>query len=408
MYQGPAQLAQPSLGSGALTYPPATNPTQQTLANVAELWGYRRDLWTPQSGAVIGGQIVYPVARTHLAATLRSDAVCSLHFVFDGPVFEILFAGTNVEITLIADGQYMASRVIRTSVSGGIVGAPLSAPNAFVGFDFGSSAVRHVSIYARSSQGPCAIAIGANNSVQAWDRSSEASFGAMADSYGAGPAPNWGIGGPFWEAAALLGIPNVDLDAIGGSGYAPNGGNTDTRNIGNAFPARLPTCVNAMPDLFLTAGGINDNNSLAVPGLYATPADALAGFNTGVQSYYTQLRAALPDSVLVATGPWKPNAADPGDPIPLSKSDTIKTALQSAGGAWVFLDNLHGGWVASSGASAPATGPWQTGTGNSAHPTGDGNGDLYLDFDGVHPNEAGCFYLGSRIANDVRAALLTL
>jgi lysophospholipase L1-like esterase len=166
--------------------------------------------------------------------------------------------------------------------------------------------------------------------------------------------------------------------------------------------------VNGNPDLFLTAGGINDNNSMAAPPLFATAADALASFNSAVSSYYLALRAALPNSVLAAVGPWQPRQSSPTNPIEQSKADTIKAALQATGGLWVFMDNLNGGWVNSSGASAPADGPWQTGTGNVAAPAGDGNGDLYVSADGVHPTSAGCLYLGTRIASDLRAAILAL
>ena len=328
--------------------------------------------------------------------------------MFDGPAFEVLFAGSDICVTLVVDGKYMAPQIIRTAFSGGMPGAALSAPNSLVRFDFGSAALRKVSVYARSSQGPCSIIVGADDHLTPWDRSGEASFAAMADSYGGAFGPNWGVSGPFWEAAALLGIPHLDLDAAGGTGYGPNNANPDTRNPGNAFGARLPSSVNAQPDLFLTAGGINDNNSIPAPPLYATAAEALAGFNANVTAYYSDLRTALPESVLAASGPWAPRAASPTDPVAQSKADTIKAALQRVGGPWVFLDNLNGGWVNSSGASAPPNGPWQTGTGNSSVPSGIGNGDLYLAGDGVHPNLEGCLYLGTRIATDLRAALLAL
>lgn len=405
--QGNGNSVQSSLGAGVVIVPALVNPQALSLATVPQLWGHRRDLWATLGNSAIAGHTVFPVQRSHHAATTNSTGLCGLHFTFDGRAFEVLFAGTDARITLIVDGSYTAAEIIQTTLDGGVNGAPLSAPNSFVRFDFGSAAARQISIYAVSSQGPCAIAIGASDRLEPWDRSGEASFAAMADSYGGGAGPNW-VGGPFFEAAALLGIPHLDLDAVGGSGYAPNNTNADTRNPGNAFGARLPSNVDAVPDLFLTAGGINDNNSMAALPLYASAADALAAFNAGVSGYYRALRTALPESVLVATGPWKPRQTTPTDPVEQSKADTIKAGLQEVSGPWVFLDNLNGGWANSAGASAPPTGPWQTGTGNSANPRGDGNGDLYLSADGVHPNKAGCLYLGGRIATDLRAALLAL
>lgn len=405
--QGAANSASPALGTSAVVIPPLTNPSGQTLATAPQVWGFKRNLWTAQAGAVIGS-VVYPMSRNHPAATTGSNGVCALHVVFDGRAFEILFAGSNTRVTLVADGRYMAPQVIQTTLDRGVPGALLSAPNTFVRFDFGTATSRQISIYAVSSQGPCAIAVAATDRIEPWDRSTEASIASMADSYGGAPSPNWGVSGPFWEAAALLGIPHVDLDAIGGSGYAANNTNVETRNPGNAFRARLPTSVDAKPDLFITAGGINDNNSIAAPPLYATVAEAFAAFNAGVASYFADLRTALPDAVLAAVGPWAPREVVGGDPVALSKADAIKGALQAAGGAWIFIDNLRGGWSNSAGASAAGFGPWQTGTGNSGTPRGDGNGDLYLAAEGVHPNAAGSLYLGTRLATDLRAAIMAL
>lgn len=393
-------------GTGAQHYPPLENPTALSLASVPQVWGWRRDRWIAQTDAVIAGRTVYPVQRSHVSATKGSGGVCGLHFQLKGSAFEVLFAGIDVGITLVVDGRYVSPSFIATTLSGGIAGSRLSTPNTFVRIDFGVAAARKVSLYARSTQGPCAIGVAADDVVQPWDRSGEATMGAMADSYGGASGPFWGVSGPFWEAAALLGIAHVDLDAVGGTGYAPNSA-PGFENPGDAFPARLPGSVDVAPDLFITAGGINDNNAYALPP-YATPATARAGFETAVNLYYTRLRAALPQSVLVALGPWAPRQAMPTDAIAQSKADAVKAALQTVGGPWVFLDNLNGGWSASSGAQGQRAGPWQTGTGNSAAPAGNGNGDLYLDPDGVHPNRAGCLYLASRIAADLRLALPTL
>lgn len=377
--------------------PPLVNPSQLSLATIPEVWGFRRDRWTRQSGAFIASWQVYPVSGT----------LCGLHFMFDGPAFEILFAGTDKGVTLIVDGQYLSRKYIRTALIAGVEGAPLANPNSVVRFDLGGAKVRKVSVYALSSQGPCAIAIPSGYRLQPWDRSDEASFCAMADSFGQTGAQNWGTGGPFWEAAALLGIPHLDINAHGGTGYAPNSVFTDPAL---AFGGRLAAVVGGQSDLFLTAGGINDNNWLALPP-YASADDARAGFIAGVEAYYRDLRAALPESVIAAVGPWTP----PRDPSPESvvqdKVDTIKRALQAiAGPPWIFLDNVAGNWINSSGASTPASGQrWLTGRGYEGSFVDDGgNSNGYISADGTHPNEAGTTYLAGKIAADLRAAILAL
>lgn len=416
-----AGAGSPALGAAAVIYPTprgaAVNPNPVSLADVPQIWGYQRALWTRQRAGLVGTRDAdtswyTPVSVDHAAATLGSGGVCGLHFGFDGQAFEILFAGTDVQLTLMIDGQYAAPRSITTTLNTGGTTAPLNVYNTYTRFDLGSRAQRQISVYGRSSQGPCALAIDARDTVTPWDRSAEPVIAVLADSYGGAPSTRWGISGPFWEAAALLGIPHLDIDAIGGTGYAPNNANSDTRNLGNAFAARLASSVALRPDLVLVAGGINDNNSFAAPPLFATAADARSSFERQTGQCFSQLRAALPQAVLAAMGPWAPRENKPPDPVALSKADTIRQALQAAGGPWIFLNNLQGGWTNSSGArgdgTAPQTGPWQTGTGNTGAPNGSGNGDRYLSNDGVHPNDAGSQFLGERMAADLRAGMLAL
>ncbi len=410
--QGAQNSADPVGGPNSVVYPVprgyGVNPNPVSLADAPQVWGHRRDTWKRQTAGYIGGALAQfaswyvPISKIHSAQTTTNNIPCGMHFIHTGQAFEVLFAGRDACITLVADGKYMAYQFISKTTAG----VPLGTFNCFTRFDFGARATRHISIYGGSTQGPCAIAIGAQDEMQPWDRSSEPSFFAMTDSYGAAASFNWSMGGPFWEAASLLGIPHVDLSCVGGTGYAPNGTNAQTQLMGNTYGARIPDSVTASPDLFLTAGGINDNNSFATPPLYNTAAQALAGFNTGVANYYRNLRAALPNSVLAAIGPWAPRAQIPPNPVEVSKMQTIKAALQAVGGPWIFIDNLFGGWTTSSGASAPATGSgWQTGTGKVGAPNGDGNADIYVSSDGTHPTAAGTAYLGEMLANNLRAAI---
>jgi len=403
--QGASNTIASSFGVRATFIPPLDDPQQPNLGTVPQVWGYRRELWHAQTGAVIMGHTVYPMLREHRSATNGSIGVCGLHFMFDGRAFELLVAGVGSHITLVVEGRYAATRTIETTLDAGLPGTPLSVPNTLVRFDFGSAAARKISLYATSSQGPCALVFDSADHVVPWDRSADASFAVMTDSYGQASSRHWGPTGPLWEAAAALGLPHLDSDAIGGTGYAPNNATVETRNPGNAFVSRLVTSVDAAPDLFLTAGGLNDNNSVAALPLYASTADARAGFEAAVARYYRDLRTALPNAVLAATGPWAPRQSIPTDAVARSKAETIRAALVAAGGPWVFLDNLEGGWSNSAGASAAAGGPWQTGTGRVGAPAGNGNADLYLSEDGVHPNEAGVVYLADRIATDLRAAI---
>jgi hypothetical protein len=127
-----------------------------------------------------------------------------------------------------------------------------------------------------------------------------------------------------------------------------------------------------------------------------------------VTTYFRALREALPNSVLVALGPWQPNAAiNPG--AYRAEADAIMAGLQGVAAPWIFVDNLNSGWRNSSGTQDAGTGQgWQTGTGTVVNPKGDGNGDFYVSADGTHPTEAACVYRGTRLAEAIKAALQAL
>jgi lysophospholipase L1-like esterase len=398
--QGQSQSIASTFGDSAQFFPPLPQTGTSNLATIPQVYGYRRDLWTQQQGDLIAGQTVVAVRRDHIASSNSSSSRTCLHFVHTGAAFEVLVAGVNLAATLIVDGRYVGTSALTpvNDLPGGL--QAFAAPNATLKFDFGLSAQRRISLYLSSSQGPCALVVAAGDTLSAYDRSAEASFAAMTDSYGGASSDVWGVGGLFYEAAAQLGIPHADLDAIGSTGYAPNSSQTFSLDAGNDFVARLGSIVDGLPDLFVTAGSINDNNHLALPP-YATASAATLGFANAVSVYYTNLRSALPNAVLAAIGPWEPPPNLPASPTELAKASVIKSALQAAGGRWVYVDNVNGGWVNSAGAGAAPSandGPWQT----LRTAVGD------IDEDNVHPSRAGCLQLATRLATSLRAGILAL
>jgi hypothetical protein len=85
----------------------------------------------------------------------------------------------------------------------------------------------------------------------------------------------------------------------------------------------------------------------------------------------------------------------------LDKATVIKSALAAAGGHWIYVDNMNGGWSNSSGASAAPSAsddPWQT----LAKAATD------ISADNVHPSTVGCAYLAARLSTALRAAILAL
>lgn len=393
-----------AFGDGVVAYPPIDNPGLATLANIPQVWGHRRELWPIRTGpgAVVEGRVMSPIITMG----------CGLHFELDAPAFEILYVGYYARATLIADGQYMAPRFITTTLSNGVEGEVLRNANRFVCFDFGSRARRRVSVYAWSERGPCIVAVPPGSTIAGWDRSNEPSMIAMADSYGQGHSADWDSG-LYWAAAARLGIPHLDIDAWGGTGYARVQANRQTEDPAYTFVGRLERAITLQPDLFITAGSLNDNINRAatdVDGniIYATPDDAYRGFVNAVSAYYTRLRQALPDTVIVALGPWAPRQFIPTEPLAATKAQVIRDTVARLPGPWIFVDNLQGGWINSAGESAPPSGPWLTGTGTIADPKGDGNADLYIAQDGAHLSRDGVEYFAGLLADNLRQALRAL
>lgn len=141
-----------------------------------------------------------------------------------------------------------------------------------------------------------------------------------------------------------------------------------------AFSSRLTaTVLNGTPDVVVFAGGIND------PEL---------GLQAAATSLFATTKAALPNSLLVAIGPWAPSTASATSQA--AKGTAIRTAVAATRGM-IYIDNL--------------TSPWITGSGNTGSLQNDGNADLYISADGTHPNQQGSIYLGTQVANAIYAAL---
>jgi lysophospholipase L1-like esterase len=156
--------------------------------------------------------------------------------------------------------------------------------------------------------------------------------------------------------AARLGW-DLTADIVGASGY----------NAGSTFASRLAPLLASNAENLLIEGGANDANET---------------FAADVASFLAAVRAGLPDATLyvVVTHRCSQFKAD---------------ILHAAEAACLDWDDV---------AEIPRTGVtrWLTGTGDVGTPAGDGNRDVYLGSDGIHPTTAGYAYLGTRLAFAIR------
>ena len=128
--------------------------------------------------------------------------------------------------------------------------------------------------------------------------------------------------------------------------------------------------VSASPDAVVVEGGVNDVPQEGV---------SLADLTAELPLFFSALASALPGIPVYVTAP--------------SRQGRIWTDIEAAAGAIATAASQFGhsyiDWL------SPF---WITGTGNAGSPTGDGNADVYVSADGIHPTAAGSAYLGTRLA----------
>lgn len=129
--------------------------------------------------------------------------------------------------------------------------------------------------------------------------------------------------------------------------------------------------VSAFPlDVLICAGGINDWAATE-----QQEHDAVVAFITSAQSL-------MPRVKLIIVGPF----AAPGQAVRDQIFDAIKAACAEKSVDYIDTKLPY---------------PWQFGTGRVGATTGNGNSDLYISSDNVHPSQAGHDYLAQRLYQSV-------
>lgn len=171
--------------------------------------------------------------------------------------------------------------------------------------------------------------------------------------------------------ADLLGIRDIWNLGVGSTGYLADSSGTQL-----TFRGRISDLVAAAPDLIILAGGRNDS-------VYTS--DELT---TECLLYFAEIRAqsALKHVPIIVLGSFTSGVTD------FAATETaIFAAVTTFNDALMYVipdaTNVNGAWI--------------TGSGNTSATTGVGNADVYIGPDGVHPNNLGHFFLGSRIADDI-------
>jgi len=226
-------------------------------------------------------------------------------------------------------------------------------------------------------------------------------------------APNTGGMGLYLEMLLALGITQFDMNNfVGATGYDQQSASNPPAEPRPRYSSvnRVAATVNGQaPTIFFCGQGHNDT--------------AGASYTTAVAAYWAAVRAAWPNTILVAAQFYQQGngATAPQAFLPfaasLAKEAAILAALQAAGGPWIYINSSEGTWQNSSGASGVINTPGVpliTGTGYGqalgysgvAQPVG--NANYYIRNDAVHPSNIGSRYLGTTIADAIRAGMAAL
>jgi len=167
----------------------------------------------------------------------------------------------------------------------------------------------------------------------------------------------------------LLGCETF-LCGIAGTGY--------TAGVVFGDPSRTAPILTANPRYVVIVGSINDQ--AATPTTVGAAATAL----------YSWFATNLPATKLFVAGVQPSNGmATTGNNV--ANNAALKTAALAAPNVVTFID--------------PYTDVWFTGTGHVGATVGDGNRDIFMWTDGIHPSQDGHDYWARRLYADIAAAL---
>lgn len=178
--------------------------------------------------------------------------------------------------------------------------------------------------------------------------------------------------GLYQNLYGSLGFNNVLIDAVPGTGIVEYAGT-----------ARIAIMATYQPDIWHVHGSYNDRMKTA------------AALNAAVADFFTKARAACPNAVLLFSGDVTAGSVSLAETVFESR---WRQAIAAVADAKTFFIPAAG----------DLAGPWITGTGNVAAPTGVGNADAYFGADFTHPVQRGLDYLAGRGARAVGAVLQSL
>lgn len=292
-------------------------------------------------------------------------------FMFDGQVFELYTFGSTIKFRVLVNDQYI-------SKAGHSFGTTSNTTACYAAFDLGSRAVRKITVESEQNW----VFKGVNLpdfTADVWAPTADDTIRAavVGDSYTLGSQAtlrpdNWAN-----RLGKLIGIDDIWNMGLSGTGYIA------ATASASKFLDRLPDLVACAPDVVIVHGGYNDASQ--------TP----SAVQVAVTAYLQAVRAALPEALIFVLGC---NAGCTGP-------STAHVATEVAIAAAVTAINDPYTFFVPVSPTANSAASWLYGTGKVGATASNGNADLYVGPDGVHPSDAGYAYYGARAAQGLRKAL---
>lgn len=327
----------------------------------------------------------YPTNAIYgMKVPLGSSSVCTHRMMFDGDVFAVLAASSNIWVDLYVDGQAYTENPIKLTPSAGW------GVYGFHEIRFPSAKPRLIEWHSLSGIG----GVYANTPYSCWaaEPDDSPSVLVVGDSYVLPFIMDDEVSGRITEPQALtgayqrmpreLGTTKMTTDGIGGSGYVRGG----TANMPYGHATRTSFRNNYEPDILVVhGGGTNDLEG----GFTETET-----INAAI-AYFTQAATDLPNTKLVFVEGFSPPYFTPAvyNPKYINIRDQVQTSLGGSGIDVYYLS------VASN------TVPPLTGSGYVTNPQNDGNSDIYVGSDGAHLSGLGNTYLRSYLAPKIKRVM---
>jgi lysophospholipase L1-like esterase len=303
------------------------------------------------------------------------DASGRIEFRADAAKVLFHLFGQTGAYRFLVNGQYVSLSL--NTVAG-------ASNDAYYTLDFtsvGGRAHRTIVVECSNGGGFYSAAVGTTETISR-TRGDTIRFIFAGDSYVAGTGTTNAIAGDGFASIMgdLLGIRDLWASGSPGTGYLA----TDTTLNHLNLLGRLTDITSHAPDIVAIFMGYNDLGN---------------GFSTGqVQAQLTLIlqgiRAVLPTIPILVLGVQKAGQ-------PIATVTPYETAIAST-------VSTYGYTAIAFVPVSTAVQPWQTGTGHVGATAGDGNSDLYIGADGVHPNDSGHAHLAQCCADAVITALATM